>query len=164
MGAIDLDVPVGPHDQQPGPLEVARQVDEQVEGAPIGPVQVLEYEEQRLDPAGVAQEPGHGLEQPPALLFRIARGPGLHLHPLPDLGDDAGDVGRPTAQLLAERLWRTGQHVGAERLHKGEIGQRQRALLVGVPDEGAPPAQGDVGGELLAEGGLPDTGLADDGE
>ena len=47
MGAIDLHVAVGADDQQPCAVQVASQVEQQVERAAVGVVQVFEYHQQR---------------------------------------------------------------------------------------------------------------------
>ena len=73
MGAVDLDVAVGADEQQAGAVEVAGQMDEQIERAAVGVVQVLEDDDQRLHGGGVAQEAGDGLQQPLALLLGVAR-------------------------------------------------------------------------------------------
>ena len=51
MGAVDLDVAVGADDQQAGAGEVAGQMEQQIERAAVGVVQVLEDDQQRLDAA-----------------------------------------------------------------------------------------------------------------
>ena len=66
----------------------------------------------------------------------------------------------PRSRAQAVRLAR--QDVGAHGLDEGEVGQRQRAFLVAVADQRLAAAQGDVGGELLAERRLADARLADD--
>ena len=48
MGAVDLNVAVVADDEDAGAFEVAREVDQEVEGAAVGPMEVFEDDEQRL--------------------------------------------------------------------------------------------------------------------
>ena len=73
---VHLHVPVGADHQQPGPREVTGEVDEKIQGAAVGPVEVFQDEQQRLDAGGAAQERRHGLEQPPAVVLGVAGGRG----------------------------------------------------------------------------------------
>jgi hypothetical protein len=59
MAPVELDVPVGAHDEQPSPLEMAGQMLEQQQGGAVGPVQVVEHEHQGGRPRGINQEGGH---------------------------------------------------------------------------------------------------------
>ena len=64
MRPVHLHVPVGSYHQQPGALQVAGQMGEQVDGASVGPVQVFQHHQQRLAGGRGAQEAGHGLQEP----------------------------------------------------------------------------------------------------
>ncbi len=56
--------------------------------------------------------------------------------------------------------WRVkGRDVGSQGLDEGQVGQRQRTLFVAVADQGLAASEGDVGGELLRDGRLPDPRL-----
>ena len=173
MATVHLDVAIGGHDQEPDALEVARQVEQQLEGPPLGPVQILQHDDQGLDGAGVAQEAGHRLEEAPTVLLRIERGLGgehgvlrgeVGPEPLADLGDDTRHLVGAGAQLFTERLGRAGEDVVAHSLDEGQIRQGERALLIGVAHQGTPASHRDVGSQLLAEGGFSDAGLANHGE
>jgi hypothetical protein len=104
MGAVHLDVAVGPDHQQPRSLQVPGQMREQVEAALVGPVQVLQHQHQRLHGAGVAQEAADRLQQAPAVLLRLAGRAWLDRQPLANLADDAGQVTGRTAQLRPQRF------------------------------------------------------------
>ncbi len=123
VAAVDLDVAVGADDQQPRTGEIAGEVLQQVERALVGPVQVLQHQQQGLHGGGVAQEARDRLQQPPAVLFGVARGTRLDGQPLADFTHDASKVGSGGAEVGPESLRLAGQDVGAQRLDEGEVGQ-----------------------------------------
>ena len=79
VGAIHFDVTVGAHDEDTRLPKMADEVHEEFQRAPVGPVQVLEHEEEptgrRRAGRGV-EKAGHRLVEPPAIVLRIAGGTG----------------------------------------------------------------------------------------
>ena len=73
MRPVHLHVPVGPGNQQTGPMQIAGEVDQQVQAAAVGVVQVFQYQEQRLHLGSDSQEPAYRLQQAPALLVWVSR-------------------------------------------------------------------------------------------
>ena len=122
MGPVHLDIAIAPHDEEPRPAEVAREVDEVVQGASVRPVQVLQHQQNGLDRGGISQKTGDGLEQPPAVVLGIAGWAQLHLHPVAHLGDDARHISGAASQLVPQSIRLAVEYVGAERLHKRKIG------------------------------------------
>jgi len=123
MGAVHLEVSISRHHEQARALKIAPQMEKEIQGAAIRPVQVLQDEHDRPHPTGAAQEIAHCREEPPARLDRIT--PGLRFRerqPLPHLGDDARQIARPALELLAQRLSGLGEHIAAQRFNEGEIG------------------------------------------
>ena len=104
MSPVHLHVSVGPHYQQPCPREVAGDVGEQIQGAPVGIVQVLQHQHQRSGLGSVAKKVAYGLHKPVTVFFRVSRRPKLDLQFISDLGHYPRHVGRPGAQLLAQLL------------------------------------------------------------
>src|SRR5581483_6382232 len=121
---IDLHVAVRDEDEQPRAGEIAGEVEEVVEGAAIGPVEVLQDEEHGLHLGRVAQKSRHRLEEAPAVIFRVAGWPKLHWDPVADLRDDSGDLRGSTAQVLLQSVWVAGEDVASERFHESEIRER----------------------------------------
>ena len=163
VGAVDLDVAVGADDQQPRALEVAGDVQQQVERAAVGPVQVFEDEEQRLDAsrrcAGSWLLPAAGASgRPPGRRPARSSTSSAVAH----LRDDAGHFGGAGAEVAPEAVRLAGEDVGAHRFDEGEVGQRERALLVAVADQGLAAAQGDVGASCSQSAVLPMPGSPDD--
>ena len=89
--------PVGAEDPQPRGLGRARQMAQQQQRRAVGPVQVVEHEQQRAAGRDLAEQPGDGLEQAVAVGLRIA---GLGR---PELGQPAAELGDQPRQLGPER-------------------------------------------------------------
>jgi hypothetical protein len=162
MPPVHLGVPVDAHHhhQQPGTLQLPAREPQQGQRRRVGPVQIVQHQQQR--PAGRRrpQEPGEAVEQPEAGRLRLdrrrrrqvrqARADGRH---------DLGDVGGAGAHLLAQRRRVGGLDVGADHLDPRP--ERGRALPLPAA---APQHQGTtrsrLGRQLLGQPGLADAGLA----
>src|SRR5205085_9710785 len=100
MIAVHLDVAVGRDEKEAGALEVPRQMDQEVEGAAVGPVEVFQDDRHGLHAAGISEKSDDGLEEPPALLLGIrARRGWLDPCALAHLGDDARNLPRATPEV-----------------------------------------------------------------
>ena len=69
--ATDLHIPIRADQEKASARHLASEVEEQIQRATVGPVEVLQHDEQGLYRAGVAQKAGHSLEEPPALLVGV---------------------------------------------------------------------------------------------
>ncbi len=85
MRAIDFDIPASTDDENPRTRQVSGEVVEQVESALVCVVEVFEDDDDRLHVGRVAQERGHGLQQPEAVFFRRARLGKIHVESVTDL-------------------------------------------------------------------------------
>jgi hypothetical protein len=61
VGAIDRHIPVCAHQQQTRAMQIAREVQQQVECAAVSVVHIFEHQKKRLLGGGVAQEVGGSL-------------------------------------------------------------------------------------------------------
>jgi hypothetical protein len=92
--AINLDVAICANDHSPHGGDVARDLFEQEERGLIGPVQIVEEDDQRARLRHVAQEGGDALEQARALGLGIETWCDFELrHAAPYLRHEDGDVG-----------------------------------------------------------------------
>jgi hypothetical protein len=149
----------GPGDRDRRPRRTVEQRDEQVDRRRVGPLDVVEYEDERaaarelLDQCAdgavraVALAGAEGRRRPRAGALRVGRG-----------REDRGEVGPrvvdPRRRGGAERAQRRVERVDPQAVGQG-------VLLLGgaaVEDGRAAPARG--GGELREEVGLSDSGLA----
>ena len=71
MCAVHLDIAIGTHDEYARSAKIACQVEQQIERASIGVVQVFEHEQQWSIGGCVGQESDPGLEQSTAIVLRI---------------------------------------------------------------------------------------------
>ena len=99
MTAVYLHVAVGANYEQARTLQVAGDVLQQVECAAVGPVQVLEHDNQGLHAGGVAQEGCNSLQEPPAVIVRVSSWTQLDAHAIAYLRHDAGNVGGTGPQV-----------------------------------------------------------------
>ena len=159
MRTVHLHIAVGADHEQVGRGEVPAEVREQVERALVGVVEVLEHQAEGNLGGSAAEKRHDGLEEAEAILLGCGGRRRLHLEAVAQFRDDARHVRGARAQLLPERRGVPVEDVGAQRLDEGEVGQGQRAFLVTVSREGAATGRGDVGAELLADGGLADARL-----
>ena len=161
MGGRDLGVAIGPHRQHRQPGESLGQVLDEEEGALIGPMQVVEDEEQRPGGGGPGQDVAEAVEEVVPLLLRrkLQRRRDVGEEPA-EAGQQLGHLGRVVAEEGPERLWIRCDGQGLlQDLDEGHVGRRTLDL-VAPPDEDPEPLGGGVGGDLLTEACLPDTGFA----
>jgi hypothetical protein len=100
-------VAVGAGEQQPAAAGEPAAVRQELEGVPVGPVQVVEDQHDRPPARHGHQELRHGVEQPEPLLLRA------------QLGQEPGEHGRPGSQGLAEVGGAERPHGVAEHLGPG---------------------------------------------
>jgi hypothetical protein len=102
--AVHLGVPVDPHDQRTGVLQLPAQKAQQGQRRRIRPVQVVQHQQQRPAGGGRPQEPGEAVEQPEPGRLRLGRRRRWQARQtLADRGHDLGDVGRAGAHVAAQR-------------------------------------------------------------
>ena len=146
VGGGDLGVAIGPHRQHRQPGESLGQVLDEEEGALVGPVEVVEDEEQRPGGGGPGQDVAEAVEEVVALLLgrKLQRPRDVGEEPA-EAGQQLGHLGRVVAEEGPERL--RARCVGQgllQDLDEGHVGRR--ALdLVAPPDEDPEPLGGGVG-------------------
>ncbi len=132
----------------------AEQEPQQVTGGLVGPVQVLQDQQQRGDVRQLGQQGGHALEQP---------------QPRPRGGAPVTPVVRIAAeQPVGDRM--RGQHGGEPLVggqHSEDLGERQIrqahvAQVDAVPGEDDRPGRGGPPGDLVQGPGLADPGVPGD--
>ena len=128
-------------DQEPRRIPAAREMGQQRERGPVGPVQVFEHDQHRRRGAQRAEQVVDRLEHEVAL--RV----GFGLHRFGEVGEVAGHVGHEPGEVRA-RTHEVGPHLGggrgaeipADRFHEGLVGddvllvaatgQHRRAFVV----------------------------------
>jgi hypothetical protein len=133
-------------------------VREQQERPLVGPLQVVEDEDERPLRGGGRDERADGLEEPVPLALRVAgrRGRGRELRP--ERREQPSQHARAGAGLLAELVRRRAADVVLERVHERLV-RRQRLLERPAPEH-ARPAGVQRARELGDEAGLTDPRLA----
>jgi hypothetical protein len=117
MPAVHLGMPVGAEHQRAGALEVLAHEPQRRQRGRVGPVEVVEDQQQRPLGGGRPEEAGEAVEQPEPGRLRLHRRRCRQLRQaLADGGDELGDVGRAGAHLAAERRRVAALHVGADDL------------------------------------------------
>ena len=121
-------------------------VAEQQQRRPVGPLQVVEHEQDRRRRGDLGQQAGHGLEQPVALGLRLALDRRRQLGRAPaQLGNEPGQLGAVLARA-GPQLTRRGAHevvaqrlderlVGDERLLGRSAGEHESTVVVGAPGD-----------------------------
>jgi hypothetical protein len=100
MGSLELDVPVGADDHEPGLANAPGQVGEQEEGRLVGPVEVVQHEDEGPDARGRYQERGDSLEEPMSFGLALERRQLRQMgKPVAQLGDDRGDLRAPRGRV-----------------------------------------------------------------
>ena len=157
---VGVHVAVGGDHQQRRSGAAAQDLAQQQHGGDVGPVQVLEHQQQPVPVGGVEQQPDHRLEELVAepLVLVAARGRGGRTGRA-ELGDQARQrlgAGLRQPDLLGQA--RTVRGVVPQRLDERLV--RRHALLVAAPvqDDGAVAVH--RGGESRHQARLADAGLA----
>ncbi len=152
-GAVPADVAgaAGDDDQDGGLVEPFGERGEPAQGLLVGPVGVVDEQDQGPLPAG---EPAHGGHQAVAHALRV----GL---PLTGVGYAEGGPGDavPVAEVLARLLGEHGHQGGLEQLAYDVEGDGPQGLAAARRPDGAAPGLGDAAG-LGEQRGLAESGLA----
>jgi hypothetical protein len=157
-----LVVAVGDHHQEPLAAQVPAQEREQVAGGPVGPVQVLQNQDQRGLLAQASQQSEQQLEQPS--LRGLARW--VRAIRLSQGGQQACELRPGGADQLADRFHADLTEQVAQDLDDGGVGQSAIADGHAAADEHPHPGAGAAAGAFRDQARLADTGLAphqDDG-
>ena len=158
--AAELDVAVGADDQQAGVGEPAGEEAQQQQRRLVGPVQIVEHDDQRAGARGAAEELGDGVEDPEARLLGIHRRELADVaEALADLGHDPRHVRGAGAELPAQPDRIGLADVLADRLRPWPVRRGAVALVAATPEH-ARSAHPGVGRELLGGPGLADPGIA----
>ena len=147
---------VGRDDEHAAPLDRVREVGDEIERRSVGPVQILEQQNNRSAPADVLEDGEHLGEQTQprrgSVAVRGERGAvgevGMQARQLVQLAADLAELGR-----AAER---------AERLDEREIGQARADEVDAAAAEDRRPLAARPGCELRGQDGLADPRRADD--
>ncbi len=156
VAAVQVVAAVGGDQQHPGAVQGAHQEGEQLAGGAVGPVQVLDGEDEGTLRAEPFEQPRGVLEQPgPAVLvvrFAVR---------LAQLGEQPGEMalaaGRGGLQLGAQRAVQPAQRGGQRRVRQALGADLQTA----AERDDRSPVDGALQ-ELLQQPGLADAGLAAD--
>lgn len=145
--------------------EPGQQVAQQVAARPVGPVHVLQHQQQRLLPGELADQGRDRLEQlEPAVVDRRGRRAVRQLSPeIARLRHrrrrrSHRPAGEQRGQDGARRRDRGRLGIGghrAQEVHEGQVGQADVAQVDAVPGEHPEPALLGPGGELVEQPGLP---------
>jgi hypothetical protein len=156
VAAVQLVGAVGEDQGHAGP-EVAHQVSEQVAGGPVGPVQVLDHQQDGTAGGQAVEDPEEQLEQPPWGRARRRPRGGRRRD---QLGDQAGELDAGAAEH-AVQLGRV--EVGGqlpERLGQRRVRQRPVADVEAATAEHGHAGRLGLAGQLGDQPGLADPGLA----
>ena len=158
--AGDLHVPIRAEHQQRGPADLPGQELQEEERRPIGPVQVVQQEDQRPAVGRALQERRDCVEQAEPCLLRLQRRWRRQVRqPLAHLRHDLGDVGGPGTHVGAEVGGVMATYVGPDGLDPRPVGRRSLAL-VASPHERQGSALDGVTGELQGGARLANARLA----
>ena len=161
MRAIELALAVCGHQQHGGIGETPEQVAEQPQCGAVGPVQVVDVEQQAATPGKRTEERGHGVEkQEPLLVCGQIDVRRRRTDAVEKLRRELGDLPDAVAGRGAERFGiGLRAHPPTQRFGKRQVRRRGLELVARAPeDEGAIEARLDH--ELAREPRLADAGLA----
>ena len=157
-----LGVPVVPHHQRAGTLQLQAQEPQQRQRRRIGPVQVIQDQQQRPARGRRPQEARQAVEQPEPRLLRFQRRRKRKIrNAVTHGGDQLSDVGRADAQVITQRgrVADLHLHIAADDLDPGPERGRARPFPAPTPQHHR-AAHGRPRGQLLGQPGLADAGLA----
>lgn len=158
MTAVDVVGAVGGEDDEAAGAQGAEEIGEQMAGGGVGPVQVLQDEDDGVLGGDPFQQPGGELEEAGHAVFVAA---GL-------AGGGDGEFGQQPGQFLLLAVGGGRELVGqraaqlAQGRGEGGEGQAVGADLHASAEGDDPAPVADDGGELLDQAGLPHPGLAAD--
>jgi hypothetical protein len=145
-------------------VEIARKMQQQIEGPVVGVMQVFKYEHQRLPVGHGAEEIRDTLKQAESVLVGVTTAaPRLDARWNGKIRDDASNFGGVVPKLVAQVIEIALDHETMQDVGKGLIWRRWVAL-VAVADKHAGTLTGRVAAHLLTERGFADTRFADDGD
>ncbi len=147
MTTVDVVAAVGREERDAVGAAAGEEQGQQLAGRLVGPVDVLDDDEQRGPAAEVGEGAVHGLDEVGA--HGVAPGAGR------DPRDERDEPGVLDDELVDEAALPGVE--GAEELDEGEVRQARAALPHAVPHEGAPtPGAAE---DVADEGGLADAGV-----
>jgi len=160
MPRVYFSVTVSTHDQERGLAHAPRQVLKEEQRGRIGPMEVIQEEQEWFSASGCKQEVANSIEEAMALSFGAQgrRFGDIWKEPA-ELGQQLGHVGGAFAQVLSEVFDTMAAKILGERLDNGQVGWHS-FRLVGVAREDRQPVVRGVDGQLGDEASLSDTGLA----
>ena len=148
-------VAVGPEEHRAPRLRRAQQVAQELEGRAVGPLQVVEHEQQRRAARDLGEQGGERVEQALPLHARVAA---ERLRRLAQLRQQGGEVGGARAEPLRRHGERGAAGPAAQHLEDRPVGAGPGLVEAAVEDDGAVAVRG--AGELRGEPRLADPGLA----
>jgi hypothetical protein len=162
VGAVELGVAIAAEDQQALAGREAHQVVEQAERGLVGPLQVVDEEEEAARLAEVEEAAGDAVEEAEALLGGgQIRAFGEGADAAFELGREAGELGAGVADGLAQLVVRGGVDPQAEGLDEGQVGGGGLELVAAAGEHRA-AGDASVVDQLAGEPGLAGAGLAGD--
>lgn len=162
VAAVHLDVPIGADEQEACVGQLAGHEPEQQQARLIGPVEVVQDDDQATWCGRRPQAGGHRVEQAEAGHLRVQLGgrpPGPSQ--MGQLGQELGQLGHLRAELGGDLRRRAVGGVGAQRLAPGPVGGGAGPFTAATPGHPSLPGPG-LGAELLGDAGLADAGLTGD--
>ena len=158
MVLVDLGLAVGAEEHRAPRLRRPHEVAQQLQRRAVGPLQVVEHEQQRRAGGDLRQQRGEGVEQALALDARL----GLDRRGRPDgraeLGQQRGEVGRARAEPLRGAGQRGAARPAAQHLEHRLVGAG--AGLVEAAEQHDRAVAVDGAGELRGEPRLADPRVA----
>ena len=153
VAGVQLVGAVGEDRDHPGP-EVAQQELEQVEGGPVGPVQVLDHHQDRAPLGQAVDDPEQQLEQPPR------RGRDRHRRGRAQLGHEAGQLRAGAAEHRVQLVGPDGGRQRPQGLHHRRVRQDAVADVEAAAGQHHGAGRAGLAGELGDQPGLAHPGLA----
>ena len=132
VAVVELGVAVGAEEHRAPRLRRPDQVAQHLQRRAVGPLQVVEHEQQRRAGGDLRQQRGQGVEQPLALDARLRLDRGAP-RGRAELGQQRGEVGRARAEPLGGAGQRGAARPAAQHLEHRLVGAR--AGLVEAPEE-----------------------------
>jgi hypothetical protein len=154
-----LVVPVGQDDEQPGRPVALGQAAQQHQAGLVGPVQVVDQQQQRAADGDRLQQPGERLEQEVLLVLRVDGGGRRQGGQAPgQLGPEPEQLRGPGAEQGPQPFRRVAGQVAPDRLPQRQVGDAQ--VLVAASGQDHRPVGLGQGGQFGDQPGLADAGLA----
>ena len=124
--------------------------------AGVGPMQIVEHEQERAAAGGLDHVVREGAEEPTTGRARLSGGLGLETgQALPELGQQDGQLGAVLPQVLLQVVVARDLRQPTEHLDPGPVGRQALGFVAAPPSDG-PAARESLVGKLLGEAGLAD--------